>query len=263
MVVRVHRDPPLAPVPLPPPGAGTERVYASPADYHGRSAYTYRWRPAPDLRTHLYRALDEAIYQADWGSRPRPELTDSDLDAFPDERVEPHWDWATRARVAEELNRLNDMDHDQAMACYRGLSDDALRVLAGLPGTERAFSQVTIAPLDPDDPASADRLGPDDPAGHTLDPDLRAYVDTLDGRAGNRYLYRAVAVDLAHNRSPLGPAGPPVWLPDTVPPARRCSRPPGATGRSPCAGRRTPTATWTSTCCTGPTTTKRRRTCAP
>ena len=52
-----------------------------------------------------------------------------------------------RQQVADELNQLNDFSQDeegtrQAMVCYRGLSNDAFRVLAGLPGNERAFSQL-------------------------------------------------------------------------------------------------------------------------
>src|SRR5262249_51168355 len=50
-------------------------------------------------------------------------------------------------------------------------------------------------------------------------PNLRAYVDTLDGRATNRYFYRAAYVDGSHNRSPLSLSSPPIWLPDVIPPA--------------------------------------------
>jgi hypothetical protein len=43
-------------------------------------------------------------------------------------------------------------------------------------------------------------------------------MDTLDGRSTNRYFYRAIYVDRAHNRSALGPCGMPVRLPNVVPP---------------------------------------------
>ena len=105
------------------------------------------------------------------------------------------------------------------MAYYRGLSNDALRVLAGLPGVETAFMQLTFQPLDPADPALANRVGPDNPPNFPVDPTLRAYVDTLDGRSTNRYFYRCAYVDGAHNTGPLSPPGPPIWLPDVTPPS--------------------------------------------
>src|ERR1051325_7470164 len=53
-IYRVLRTPP------PPPEdvfAG-ERLYASPADYHSRSFFTYRWKAQPHLKLHVFRALD-------------------------------------------------------------------------------------------------------------------------------------------------------------------------------------------------------------
>jgi hypothetical protein len=137
--------------------------------------------------------------------------------------TDPRWNAAKRHQVATELNPLNSFSHDaagtaQAMSYYRNLSDDALRVLAGQPGNERAFTQRTIQPLDPDDPTTANQPGPDNPPDFPIDPALRAYVDTLDGRSTNRYFYRAIYVDGAHNRSGLSLAGPPVYLPKVMPP---------------------------------------------
>lgn len=218
-IFRVLRESPKPPAP--PPDA--PRAFATPADYHGRSFYTYRWRPVAHLKTHVSRALDDALFKADWVQRPRGALGPSQTEFFPDPTVEPRWNNAKRRQVANELNRLNDFSHDaagteQAMGYYRGLSNDALHVLAGLPGNERAFAQITIQPLDPDDPANADRRGPDSPDAYTPDPHLRAYADALDGRSTNRYFYRAAYVDGAHNRSGLGLSSPPVYLPNVVPP---------------------------------------------
>jgi hypothetical protein len=78
--------------------------------------------------------------------------------------------------------------------------------------------QLTVGALDPNDAATADRRGPDDPPDYVPRPALRAYVDTLDGRATNRYLYRSVYVDAAQNRSGMGAIGTPVRLPNVVPP---------------------------------------------
>jgi hypothetical protein len=215
-IFRVRREPPPAP-PLPP---DAERVFATPADYHGRSYYTYRWRlPAANWKAHIFRALDDAVFRTDWSQRPRPALAASQLEFFPDPTVEPRWDEVKRGQVAEELNHLNSLtDKALALAYYRGLSNDGLRVLAGLPGNEQGFTQLTIQPLNPADPINADRRGPDSPDTYTPDPALRACVDTLDGRATNRYFYRAAYVDGAHNRSQLSLSSPPIWLPDIFPP---------------------------------------------
>jgi hypothetical protein len=219
-VFRVRRE--LPPAPTVPPTV-SDAVRATAADYQGRSFYTYRWRPVAGLQTHIFRALDDALFKVDWSQRPRPGLDASQVQFFPDTTAEPRWDNAKRQQVATELNALNGFGHDaagstQAMAYYRGLSNDALRVMAGLPGNERAFTQLTAQPLDPDDPANADRRGPNDPDTYTSNPDLCAYMDTLAGLSTNRYFYRAIYVDGAHNRGPFSLSSPSVWLPNVVPP---------------------------------------------
>jgi len=225
-VVLVRRRPPPTPVSIPP---DSDRVFATAADYHGRSFYTYRWRPGPPdgppegLPVHIYRALDRSIFQEDWARRPRPALAATDLACFPREADEPGWTAGRRERVASELEGLNAVPKtregsDLAAGYYRALSQDALRVLAGLPGLERAFAPVTARPLDPTDPAVANRVGPDNPPGFAVDRALRAYVDTLDGGSTNAYFYRAAYLDAAHNQSGLSLAGQPVWLPNVVPP---------------------------------------------
>jgi hypothetical protein len=218
-VYRVLRTPP----PPPEPVVDSDRVYATPADWHSRSYYTFRWRPQPDLFTHVFRAMDESVFAADWALRSRAALQPTDAPRFPDPAAEPTWTAAKRQLVCDALNAFNafpktDAGKLQALRAYRALSDDALRVLANLPGCERAFVQLTLRALDGNDPANADRRGPDDPANYAPRPALRAYLDTLDGRATNRYLYRAVYVDAAQNRSSMGPIGTPVLLPNVVPP---------------------------------------------
>jgi len=198
---------------------GRERYYASPADYHSRSFFTYRWKPQPDMKLHVFRALDDGVFKADWARRqPQTVLDASQLELFPSD-----WTQATRQAVADELNYLNTfidiedgMGPAQAAGYYRQLSDAALRVLAGLPTSQDAFVQVTIKPLDPDDASNADRQGPDTPDDFVPDPNHRAFIDTLDGRATNRYFYRAAYVDGAHNLGPLGLSSPPVYLPKVV-----------------------------------------------
>jgi len=220
-VLRVRRVKPPAP-PVPPDSA---KVWASKADYHGHSFFTYRWLPAAQLKTFVYRALDDAVFRADRGARPRAPLSPDDAQFFPAEADEPAWTALKRAQVATELNALNGLSAAAAPAAYRALSNDGLRVLAGLPGIERVFVQLTPLPLDPvePDPGAPDglawrRVGPDVPPGALAAGQL-AYVDTLDGRAGNRSFYRCAYVDEVHNIGPLSLSGPPVWLPDVTAPA--------------------------------------------
>lgn len=218
-IYRVLRERPAAPVP--PPDA--ERVFATPADYRSRSYYTYRWHPQSDLKAHIFRALDNSVFQTDWRERP-VSISAAKQEIFhPELRGKDPALVARRGEVADELNALNDFPRTlagkgQAMNHYRSLSNDALRVLAGLPQTSRAFTQLTTEPLNPDHTDNADRRGPDSPANYTPNANLRAYVDTLDGRSSNRYFYRAAYVDAANNRSDLSLSSPPVYLPDVAPP---------------------------------------------
>lgn len=223
-VFRVHRVPP------PPPEAivDSERVYATPADWHGHSFYTFRWKPAPNLKAHVHRAMDEAVFNTDWAKRPQANLDPNDMSRFPDPVAEPTWGAAKRAQVAQMINAFNNLANAgatkaEALAAYRVLNDDALRVLASLPENQKAFTQLTIQPLDPEERddqnqlVHSDRRGPDDPANYAPRSGMRCFIDQLDGRATNRYLYRASYVDQAHNRSALGPVGTPVRLPNVVP----------------------------------------------
>lgn len=223
-IYRVWRELPAPPAAL----MNDARYYASPADYHARSYFTYRWKPEPHLKLHVFRALDDALFQADWARRPAsPQLNASQAGLFP-----PDWNQAGRQQVADELNHLDTLAPlpgakpetvaaaaASAMAYYGQLSDAALRVLAGLPENEGAFVQLTLRPLDPKDPANADHRGPDNADDVVIDPvNVRAYVDMLDGCATNLHFYRAALVDAAHNLGPLGPSTPPVYLPNVVPP---------------------------------------------
>jgi hypothetical protein len=220
-IFRVRRTPPDPPR-VPP--ADSEAVFATAADYHGRSFFTYRWLPATRLGTHIFRALDDTLFKVDWTRTQRPMLTADDTALFPDPAVESRWTVAKRTQVAAELNALTTLKSsgaslETALARYRALSNDALRVLAGLPGNEAAFSQLTIQPLDPDEPANQDRRGPDSPPTYVPSAALRAHLDTLDGRTASRYFYRAAYIDGAQNRSALSLAGPPIYLPQVVPPS--------------------------------------------
>jgi hypothetical protein len=209
-----------------------ERLTTTRADQSGSSYYTFRWLPVTQTTTHVYRALDEAVFKTDWSHRPSEPIVPNDLALFPSELIDPRWNAARRQQVAIDLNKLNAFAKDeagtaQAFKYYRALSNDALRVLAGLKGNDAAFTQLTTAPLDPQDPAIENRRGPDDsdnfrigdPSNPLASPALRAFVDRVDGRLANRYLYRAASIDAAQNRSKdLSLATPPVLVPKVVAP---------------------------------------------
>jgi len=236
-IFRVRREPPPPP---PIPIFDSDKVYATHADYHNRSYYTYRWVPATGLKTHIFRALDDTLLQVDWSWRktrqPPFVLLPNDVSHvqkyFPPElRKDDAPTKARREDVASKLNDLNNINPaasmDEIRAKYQALTNDALRVLAGLPDNDDAFTQLTIQPLDPQEPDPDDptllrwrnRVGPDNRADFVVDAALRVYIDTLDGRSTNRYFYRAGYVDGAHNRSEhLSLSSPPVYCPDVVPP---------------------------------------------
>src|SRR5262249_10944196 len=159
----------------------------TPADWYGRSYYTFRWIEQANLAVQVFRALDESVFLADWAMRPRdPDLSPAAAAFFPDMDREPTWTAEKLRPVCAALNALDGFPRPPAgtaaaLRAYRDLTDDALRVLAGLPGCEKAFVQITTRPLDPADAAWADRRGPDDPAGYAPRAERRAYLDTLDG----------------------------------------------------------------------------------
>lgn len=280
-VYRVHRTPP--PAPRVPPDS--DRVYASAPDYNRHSYYTVRWEPEADVLTHVFRALDQTVFDLDWRIRQTRNALSGTTHAalFPS-----NWSAGQRNAAAAELNAIagpgsyaglsadaremlgrlpgnegfasaggldtrdwlirrtrtaldaadteffpddwNDALVRQAAADmlnaiagpgdYTDLSNNALRVLAGLPGLERAFSQITDLPLPNAGPATQNRAGPDNPPGFVVDPALRAWVDRLDGRARNRFFYRTAFIDDAQNRGELGLSSPPVYLRNVAPPRR-------------------------------------------
>jgi hypothetical protein len=201
------------------PAADSDRVFATKADYYGKSSYTYTWTPptlsgGAVLYAHIFRALDETVFQVDWdqrqvrASKVLNPANSAHLKYFP---VEARWDAAKRQQVATELNALNNFAYPtakaQALIYYRGLSNDGLRVLAGLEGNQLAFTQLATFARDTNGNPLA------------VNASVGSYTDTtLDGRASNRYFYRVAFFDKANNLSELSIASPPVWLVDVVPP---------------------------------------------
>ena len=85
---------------------------------------------------------------------------------------------------------------------YNKLSNSALQKIAGKKENARAFTSLTEAPI----------------AAEASGQQFMEYSDTLEGRAANRYFYRVAAISPAGVRSELGPATPPIYLPQVTPP---------------------------------------------
>lgn len=301
-IFQVLRTTPEPPVQL--PFDDDEKIFASNPDYHSHSFYTFRWQPQDNMKTHLYRALDDALFKLDWFVRETQKAFDPEKPRH--DNLFPKWtkdesglpireDWTEERKqaVADQLNaidtqesydtltddtwgvlanlpgndgigdrdelkerdwlvrtsrdslspdeeahesyfpgdwnrtkredfavKLNNID-SQDKYNFDYLGNSGMLLIANLPGNERAFTQLTIEPLDPEDPKWVDKVGPDrnNPApNYAPDPNLRAYVDTLDGRATNRYFYRASFANVAHTKGPMGLSTPPIWLRKVTPP---------------------------------------------
>ncbi len=222
-IFRVLRQKPTPPPPVPP---DSDKIYASPADYYGDSYYTYRWTPQQYLFTHIYRALDESVFLTDYAKRPKNAadanvIVNAANDAlFPAVADEPAWILVKRQAIANELNALNAVcrtsDRNTALHAYRNLSNDGLRILAGLPHNKKAFQQLTIQPLNPDDVANVNGLGSDNPNDFVIDPALKKFIDRLPGKAKNRYFYRCAYVDGAQNLGDMSLPTVPIYLPKAI-----------------------------------------------
>ena len=156
--------------------------------------------PAGDGRSGLRGGLETAAPRGDPPSQG---------EVFPDPLVELDWTaqykragGGRRAQCAQRGAEDRQRPRRGAGRCTRALEDDALRILAGLAGNEKAFTQATLEALDGADPRWSDRRGPDDDADYAPRAGVRAWQNTLDGRSTNRYLYRAVAVDAAQIEVP-------------------------------------------------------------
>lgn len=217
-IFRALRTPP----PAPPLIGFDDKVWATRADYHGVSRYTVRWaKPIAGQKVHIFRAVDDSLFRADWERRAAAgaaAFTASDVVPFGWNPVDSA---AVLAELVAPLDAVSALDWDSdptVRAAYEALSERALRVLASLPDNSPAFMQMTFEPLDPADSVNADRAGPDATVTYTPNLAWGCWTAELDGRAANRYFFRAAYVNAAHTLGPLGPSTPAVYLPKVVPP---------------------------------------------
>ena len=129
-VFRILRQPPDPPEDVIYPDGN---IYATRADYHGRSFYTYRW-PAPahsSLKTHVMRALDDAVFKLDWLMRTTRSALDPENPRH-DKFFPKDWDLDYKRAVANQLNAIQSrQDYDSIF------SNDARTLLKLLPGNNK------------------------------------------------------------------------------------------------------------------------------
>jgi hypothetical protein len=202
-VFRVRRDPP----PMPGYSYPPTPLYATRADYHGKSFFTVRWnKPQTGYFASVFRAMDSSLASAHWSlSSPIVAPQSGGPSGLAD-------------ALAKFATLQKQGDYAGVVRLYQGLDDATIAWFAALSDLVDAFVQVTVTPLDCSDPANQDRRGPDDDAAFVPNAAVCAYVDTLDGLSTNRFFYRVMLSDGAQNRGPLGALTPPVHLPKVVPP---------------------------------------------
>ncbi len=222
-VVRVQRTPPAAPLPW----VAVGPVYASPVDAHGFSYHTFRWLQADaksnGQRIQVLRALDEALYVADWRQRPRKVATAAEprFKALVAELKLPEPQLTAIANVLDTIEGVSPPKAGtskvlsaKARAIYDSLEPLALQALAALPGMDQAFVAVTAEPLKPAE--CLDKAGIDDDAAvYKPAANSRAYQAQLPGNCSQSYVFCARAVDLVGNVSEFGLPATPVTVKNT------------------------------------------------
>ena len=208
-IYRVWRALPPAPAAL----INDDRVWATKADYHSHSFYSFRWAASPHLKAHVYSVMDSSLFMIE---RLSP---DAALSAADQAALATVWPTAVPSNVTAELGALRALkatasDSAWEAACL-ALGDGALRGLAALPLHSESYIRQTVEPVD-----GADAPGPDDPAAYIPNGAWRMWRSMFDGRATNRYFLRAAYIDSAHNEGPMGPPTPPIYLPPAAPPRR-------------------------------------------
>jgi hypothetical protein len=224
-VTAVYHPGPLPPpdLPLTPPASGC--ILAEPADWYGRSSYTFSWPAKEGYLYKVYRAMDASLYDLDrryraQSSQPRTwaggstTITTADLpprlQSDPQEpqirqAIKKDFDdldakiAAWKSATTQQAQRLAELEQQ-----YKKLRNDTHEVLAKLPYTAEAFALLTEEPIRP-----AIKGG-----GWTAD-----FHDELPGSSSNRFFYRIATVDVAGNTSALSRPSPPVCCPDVTLPA--------------------------------------------
>jgi hypothetical protein len=214
-VYQVWRTVPAAPQA---PTFPADKLSATRADFLSRSFFmlhfvntvTPQGGTPHAYATHVFRALDQTLFMVDAKNTSANRSTDVGAISAQD------LGWLTPGGAPDNARRQAAANQVLALtptSDYSTLTNDALRLLASLKSNSAAFTRLTNPALDPTDPWIADRVGPNEDQTYVPQGNRGAYLDTLDGRASNRYFYRTSYIDGAHNESLLGVSTPPVYLP--------------------------------------------------
>lgn len=196
-VFRVRRAIPDAPAVVWP-----SSCLASEPDGDGRSFFTVRW-PKVGLSVRILRASADSVFHADYENRGPSSMGTDPVGTY----LKQNWGGSGAKPKFSKVREI-----------YEGLDGKLQQTIASTKELAGAFSAVHSAPLG--DAACPDALGPADPAEFVVKPTERcAYVDTLPGRVPGVYFYRLQTIDAAGNVSALGPASPPVTVPEVFVPS--------------------------------------------
>lgn len=190
-----------------------EGEYASPANYHGKSSFALRWNKNPAVRYFVYRAMDETLFAVDAEVRSISKLNDSQADTLiTDLGLENYAD-----KIKEKITSPNTIGYsDLLKETHKNV---LLKVLANLPGNEKAFAKLHEKVIHPDDPKYSNKLNFWESDSLIIDTNALMYMDdTLDGRANNLYFYRIRTANEIGTLGDFGPSTFPVYLPKVTPP---------------------------------------------
>ncbi|MCC6629295.1 MAG: hypothetical protein IT340_18055 [Chloroflexi bacterium] len=179
-------------------------VYATRADFYGRSRYRLTWTASAPLRYHVLRAVESGLTSTDQRARQQRSGYYAGNAPFADDPGFAAWLAANFADVSQ-ADMLQAVLSDRAKAAWTAwakrfyepaqLSDALLRQLGDRAGNEVAFIQLTT---------EAQQAG--------------VFDDEFDGRITGRYMYRTQSVAPNGLKGPLSPTAPPVHLRDVLPP---------------------------------------------
>lgn len=212
-VIAVYREkPPVQPI------ADAPVEYATPANFYGKSSYAVRWSKDATVKYFVYRAMDENLFAIDAEIRQQstaPRVTDSDALIDSLKVLEGITDM-----VAKEILRMEIRDKiinpgiiDYAMLYTEPHKNILLKVLANLPGNEKAFAKLHEKALEPNDPYYRNKRNYWESETMVVDNNALLYVDdTLDGTANNCYFYRIRTTNEVGALGDFGPATYPVCL---------------------------------------------------
>ncbi|AET67188.1 hypothetical protein Desor_1537 [Desulfosporosinus orientis DSM 765] len=203
------------------PIADAPGVYATSANFYGKSSYAVRWSKDSTLKYFVYRAVDENLFAVDAELRQQTTyegMTESAANALINELKV--LEGITDAQANENLRKeiwekvINPRSIDYAQLYLTPHKNILFKVLANLPGNEKAFAKLYEKAIEANDLKYKNRRNYWEEETMAVDNNALLYVDdTLDGTADNCYFYRVRTVNEVGALGDFGPATYPVYMP--------------------------------------------------